>query len=172
MADSLKEALLSQSRAQSEIATPLAKHPSASSRARRQGYVRDSRKLHCSREDSVKNRTPPYTLNEREHLRLVTRLRIWGRSSESFAREWDRGGRFDWLPELSILSGGVSKHLKVLEQAGLIRREIQGRTHSCSLETERLREAAEWLAYYQRFWEQRLDALESFLESKHNEKTL
>ena len=31
--------------------------------------------------------------NEREHLRLVTRLRIWGRSSESFAREWDRGGR-------------------------------------------------------------------------------
>jgi len=35
----------------------------------------------------------PYTLNEREHLRMVTRLRIWGRSSESFAREWDRGGR-------------------------------------------------------------------------------
>src|SRR5258708_3313760 len=54
---------------------------------------RDSRKLNCSREDSVKNITPPYTLNEREHLRLVTRLRIWGRSSESFARERDRGGR-------------------------------------------------------------------------------
>jgi len=41
----------------------------------------------CQKEDA------PYTLNEREHLRLVTRLRIWGRSSESFAREWDRGGR-------------------------------------------------------------------------------
>src|SRR6266571_8663588 len=39
-------------------------------------------------------------------LRLVTRLRIWGRSSESFAREWDRGGRFDWLPELSIPGRG------------------------------------------------------------------
>ncbi len=59
-----------------------------------------------------------------------------------------------------------------LNGVGLIQREIQGRTHYCSLETERLREAAEWLAYYQRFWEQRLDALESFLESKHNEKTL
>ncbi len=77
------------------------------------------------------------------------------------------------LTQLFDLSlNGVSKHLKVLEQAGLIRREIQGRTHYCSLETERLREAAEWLAYYQRFWEQRLDALESFLKSKHNEKTL
>src|SRR5260370_5169986 len=76
-----------------DIAAPLAKHPSASSRARRQGYGRDSRKRKCSREDRVKNSTPPYTLNEREHLRLVTRLRIWGRSSASFAREWDRGGR-------------------------------------------------------------------------------
>src|SRR5436309_609884 len=44
--------------------------------------------------------------NEREHLRLVTRLRIWGRSSESFAREWDRGRRFDWLPELAIPGRG------------------------------------------------------------------
>ncbi len=54
----------------------------------------------CQKEDA------PYTLNEREHLRLVTRLRIWGRSSESFAREWDRGGRFDWLPELAIPGRG------------------------------------------------------------------
>src|SRR5216683_3785733 len=89
-----------------DIAAPLAKHPSASSRARRQGYGRDSRKRKCSREDRVKNSTPPYTLNEREHLRLVTRLRIWGRSSESFAREWDRGGRFDGLPELAIPGRG------------------------------------------------------------------
>src|SRR5215472_12035848 len=73
--------------------------------------------------------------------------------------------------QFDLSLNGVSKHLKVLEQAGLIRREIQGRTHYCSLETERLREAAEWLQYYQRFWEQRLNALESFLESKHNEKT-
>lgn len=74
------------------------------------------------------------------------------------------------LFELSL--NGVSKHLKVLEQAGLIHREIQGRTHYCSLETERLREAAEWLDYYRHFWEGRLDALENFLERNKNEKSL
>jgi DNA-binding transcriptional ArsR family regulator len=72
------------------------------------------------------------------------------------------------LFDLSL--NGVSKHLKVLEQAGLIQREIQGRTHYCSLKAERLREAAEWLDYYRRFWEERLDALESFLEKNKNEK--
>ncbi len=72
------------------------------------------------------------------------------------------------LFDLSL--NGVSKHLKVLEKAGLIQREIQGRTHYCSLEAERLREAAEWLDYYRHFWEGRLDALESFLEKKKNEK--
>jgi DNA-binding transcriptional ArsR family regulator len=73
------------------------------------------------------------------------------------------------LFDLSL--NGVSKHLKVLEQAGLIHREIQGRTHYCSLKAERLHEAAEWLDYYRRYWEGRLDALESFLEKKKNEKT-
>ncbi len=68
------------------------------------------------------------------------------------------------LFDLSL--NGVSKHLKVLEQAGLIQREIRGRTHYCSLKAERLREAAEWLDYYRTFWEGRLDALESFLEKK------
>lgn len=77
------------------------------------------------------------------------------------------------MAELFDLSlNGVSKHLKVLEQAGLIHREIQGRTHYCSLETERLREAAEWLDYYRHFWEWRLDALENFLERNKNEKSL
>lgn len=77
------------------------------------------------------------------------------------------------MAELFDLSlNGVSKHLKVLEQAGLIHREIQGRTHYCSLETERLREAAEWLDYYRHFWEGRLDALENFLERNKNEKSL
>jgi DNA-binding transcriptional ArsR family regulator len=72
------------------------------------------------------------------------------------------------LFDLSL--NGVSKHLKVLEQAGLIHREIQGRTHYCSLEAQRLREAAEWLDYYRHFWEGRLDALESFLERREHDK--
>jgi DNA-binding transcriptional ArsR family regulator len=72
--------------------------------------------------------------------------------------------------QFQVLSlNGVSKHLKVLEQAGLIHREIQGRTHYCSLETERLREVAEWLEYYRGYWEQRLDALERFVAKQQNE---
>jgi DNA-binding transcriptional ArsR family regulator len=62
---------------------------------------------------------------------------------------------------------GVSKHVKVLEAAGLIRREIHGRTHYCSLEAEPLRQAGAWIDYYRQYWEQRLDALERFLASKH-----
>lgn len=65
--------------------------------------------------------------------------------------------------QFDLSLNGVSKHLKVLEQAGLIHRDIRGRTHYCTLETERLREAAEWLDYYRHFWEGRLDALERFV---------
>ena len=65
--------------------------------------------------------------------------------------------------KFDISLNGVSKHLKVLEKAGLIRREIEGRTHTCSLSTEALQEADEWLAFYRPFWEDRLDGLEAFL---------
>ena len=76
------------------------------------------------------------------------------------------------MAELFDLSlNGVSKHLKVLEQAGLIHRQIQGRTHYCSLEAQQLREAAEWLEYYRNYWEGRLNALESFLQKNKNDKT-
>ncbi|MET0396721.1 MAG: metalloregulator ArsR/SmtB family transcription factor [Longimicrobiaceae bacterium] len=55
----------------------------------------------------------------------------------------------------------ASKHVKVLERAGLVQRTVQGRTHRCRLAAARLAEAQEWLAYYERFWSDRLDALES-----------
>ena len=62
-----------------------------------------------------------------------------------------------------ISLNGVSKHLKVLEKAGLIQREIQGRTHLCSLQAKPLQEAGVWLDFYRPFWEDRLDALSKFL---------
>jgi DNA-binding transcriptional ArsR family regulator len=65
--------------------------------------------------------------------------------------------------QFPISLNGVSKHLKVLEHAGLIRRSIEGRTHHCSLEAANLREAGAWIDYYRPYWEQRLDALERFL---------
>ncbi|MGA2596553.1 MAG: metalloregulator ArsR/SmtB family transcription factor [Bryobacteraceae bacterium] len=55
---------------------------------------------------------------------------------------------------------GASKHVKVLETAGLIQRTVSGRTHMCRLQPRRLAEAFEWLRFYEQFWTDRLDALE------------
>jgi len=60
----------------------------------------------------------------------------------------------------------VSKHLQVLERAGLIRREVRGREHYLSADAEPLQYAADWLNTYRQFWEQRLDRLETFLRQK------
>jgi DNA-binding transcriptional ArsR family regulator len=57
----------------------------------------------------------------------------------------------------------ASKHIKSLESAGLVRREVRGRTHFCHLEPRPLASAHEWLSYYRRFWSDRLDALERLL---------
>ena len=57
----------------------------------------------------------------------------------------------------------ISKHLKVLEKAGLIEREVRGREHFCGLRPGALNAAAHWLVYYQSFWAERLDALEQEL---------
>jgi DNA-binding transcriptional ArsR family regulator len=57
----------------------------------------------------------------------------------------------------------AAKHVKVLEDAGLLSRTVEGRTHHCRLEARALAEADRWIAYYQRFWTGRLDALESAL---------
>jgi|SRR5471032_1931175 DNA-binding transcriptional ArsR family regulator len=58
---------------------------------------------------------------------------------------------------------GASKHVKVLEDAGLVRRTVRGRVHSCALVPQRLAEADAWFDYYTRFWTARLDDLEGAL---------
>lgn len=60
----------------------------------------------------------------------------------------------------------VSKHLRVLEDAGLVRRTVTGRDHWIELAPEPLRAAAGWIETYREFWERRLGALESMFESK------
>ena len=57
----------------------------------------------------------------------------------------------------------ISKHLRVLEQAGLIARTKDGRVHRLRLRAQPMRDAAAWLAYYQQFWDTRLDALDHYL---------
>ncbi|MDN2566431.1 metalloregulator ArsR/SmtB family transcription factor [Aquibium sp. A9E412] len=61
---------------------------------------------------------------------------------------------------------GAAKHVKVLERAGLVRREVRGRTHLCRLEAARLAEAQAWLEHYERFWSRRLDRLETLLAAE------
>jgi DNA-binding transcriptional ArsR family regulator len=58
----------------------------------------------------------------------------------------------------------VSKHVRVLERAGLVRRAVDGRVHHCSLDPRRLRDAEAWIAKYAQFWESTLDALAQFAE--------
>jgi DNA-binding transcriptional ArsR family regulator len=60
----------------------------------------------------------------------------------------------------------VSKHVMVLERAGLVRRNVQGREHVCSLNAAPLQDATAWLDHYRQFWEVRLDALEHYVKRK------
>lgn len=58
----------------------------------------------------------------------------------------------------------ASKHIKVLERAGLVQREVQGRTHICRLNAQPMHGGMEWLRFYERFWNERLDTLELLLQ--------
>jgi DNA-binding transcriptional ArsR family regulator len=63
----------------------------------------------------------------------------------------------------------AAKHVKVLEEAGLLSRTIDGRAHRCRIEAGPLAEADRWLASYERFWSLRLDGLEKAL-ARHARK--
>jgi DNA-binding transcriptional ArsR family regulator len=71
----------------------------------------------------------------------------------------------------SMSLAAASKHIKALESAGLIRREVRGRTHICRLEPGPLASAHEWLRFYERFWAGRLDRLEDLLRKEDEAKS-
>ena len=71
----------------------------------------------------------------------------------------------------AISLAAASKHIKALESAGLIRREVRGRTHLCRLEPGPLASAHEWLSFYERFWTERLDVLERLLRQEDARKS-
>lgn len=64
----------------------------------------------------------------------------------------------------------VSKHLKVLEEAGLILRQKQGREHVITLQPEPLRQVASWLHPYEQFWSEQLDRMESYFSERSGKK--
>ena len=71
----------------------------------------------------------------------------------------------------AISLAAASKHIKVLESAGMIRREVRGRTHLCRLDPGPLASAHEWLSFYERFWSSSLDVLEQLLRAEDASKS-
>lgn len=70
--------------------------------------------------------------------------------------------------EMSLPS--LMKHIRILEGSGLVASEKNGRVRTCSLQTETLAAVEGWLAAHRKFWEQRLDRLELFVEKLKNEE--
>lgn len=81
----------------------------------------------------------------------------------------------DLAAPFALSPAGFSKHLSVLQAAGLVAKELDGRKHICSLQVEPLRAAFDWLSFYQQFWSDNLDRLEVFLDQSqtknHGKKT-
>lgn len=91
-----------------------------------------------------------------------TRRAILARLAQSDARVTELASAF------TISLNSTSKHIRVLERAGLVTRSVQGRDHVLSLNAGPMAEAAGWLEFYRQFWTDRLAALEEFVVKKRN----
>jgi len=89
-----------------------------------------------------------------------TRRAILAQLADGDARVTDLAARFP------ISLNSVSKHIRMLERAGLVRRTVQGREHLLSLDLEPLEEAAEWIDEQRRLWKHRLRALDALLREE------
>lgn len=89
-----------------------------------------------------------------------TRRAILDRLARGSARVTDVAEPFD----MSLAA--VSKHVQMLECAGLVRRVRRGREHTLTLDARPLRQVARWTSRYQRFWTERLDRLEALFAQK------
>jgi DNA-binding transcriptional ArsR family regulator len=67
---------------------------------------------------------------------------------------------------LGISKPAVTKHVRVLEQAGLVRRRVEGRTHRLELEARALADVSRWLEFHRRVWEAKFDAVEEHLSDE------
>lgn len=66
----------------------------------------------------------------------------------------------------SMSFAAASKHVRVLESAGLVRRKVEGRAHICRLNPAPLAVADEWLRFYEAFWNEQFDALDALLKAE------
>lgn len=76
----------------------------------------------------------------------------------------------DLAKPFHISLAAASKHIKALENAGMIRRQVRGRTHWCRLDPRALAGAFQWLKQYEKFWSGRLDVLEQLLRDEDSAK--
>jgi DNA-binding transcriptional ArsR family regulator len=92
----------------------------------------------------------------------ATRREILARLAGSDARVTDVASAFP------ISLNSTSKHIRVLERAGLVQRRVQGREHILSLDAAPLAEAAGWIEHYHRFWSDQLASLDAFVTGRDN----
>ena len=93
-----------------------------------------------------------------------TRREILARLSDGPAMVTELARPFDMsLP-------AVGKHLRVLENAGLVERRITGRVHQCALNALPLKVAGDWIRHYQMFWDETLDALSEYFQVNADDK--
>lgn len=76
----------------------------------------------------------------------------------------------DFTEQFTITPPAISRHLRVLERSGLIRRTVTGRNHRISLRPNALLGIDQWLRQYSSFWESNLDSLEDYVNKKKNSK--
>jgi DNA-binding transcriptional ArsR family regulator len=93
-----------------------------------------------------------------------TRRAILARLTNTDARVTDIAAGFP------ISLNSISKHIRMLERAGLVLRKVSGRDHVLSLNAAPLSEAAEWIEGYRRFWEGRLAALDAYVTSRKRKR--
>ena len=93
-----------------------------------------------------------------------TRRAILARLSEGEASVKELGAPFDMSPP------AITKHLKVLQRAGLVTQGRRAQWRPCRIEPAPLKEAADWMAPYRKLWDRRLDRLDAFLQSPSPEE--
>jgi DNA-binding transcriptional ArsR family regulator len=104
-------------------------------------------------------------LSGEERLDAVFQALGDGTRRALLARLAQRPARITELAKpFAISLPAVSRHIRVLEAAGLVTRQVDGRVHQCSLDALPLRSAEQWLKFYRRFWEGNLAALARHVE--------
>ncbi len=119
---------------------------------------------------SIFNHMVEYTFNEQEAnldrvfhaLADSTRRSMLNRLKEDEYRVTELASLY------KVSLNAISKHLKVLENAQLIDRNIQGRVHLCKTNSDKLKDIELWMTPYKKFWKSSLDNLEKYLVSKKN----